>query len=469
MMATTRRRTVRIWLVALVALLAAGVVPVSKLTRTASAGMMLDIDKELSLLRDGRAQVHIGKARYRFAVFTFDDPDGTGLGNAVAGILSHDLLMKSKVSSIGVLRYVGGLGKASDEKQLRYFDKVEPLIESQGVQVAIWGTIRRSGEKVQIDSFTQLSPSVVRSAFSYSYRLPPSMGGGRLVHRIAPDRMLAQRLTLSSEQAHSLGSVAESLDRMRAGPKDSMRFVGQLPLGSVYYLEQRKGDWVKVGMQSGQGGWLRASGLCTGPCAPLLAVSQFASGLMAYDDRGDLPEANGLAPDALAFIDQLWAVEVLNRTPANVAEGEAMYRLKRWCPAGGAAEGNEDLSPGGAATCNLRALVRLVAPLRLAAKQSSSGAPLSMDLVRSVADELARASMSDPRYVPTLQNLATLFRVLGDGEREKLASTLANDAESAEGRAAGGTMPSPQPQPLDSQPPPALPADPSEQKLKRAD
>ena len=175
MMATAGRRMVRIWLVAL---LAAGVVPVNKLTRTASAGMMLDIDKELSLLRDGRAQVHIGKARYRFAVFTFDDPDGTGLGNAVAGILSHDLLMKSKVSSIGVLRYVGGLGKASDEKQLRYFDKVEPLIESQGVQVAIWGTIRRSGEKAQIDSFTQLSPSVVRSAFSYSYRLPPSMGGG---------------------------------------------------------------------------------------------------------------------------------------------------------------------------------------------------------------------------------------------------------------------------------------------------
>lgn len=470
MMATTVRRAVRIGLVALVALLAAGALPVGKLSTTASAGMKLDIDKELSLLRDGRAQLHIGKARYRFAVFSFDDPDGTGLGNAVAGILSHDLLMNSKVNSIGVLRYVGGLGTASGERQLRYFDKVEPLIESQGVQVAIWGTIRRSGEKVQIDSFAQLSPSVVRSAFSYSYRLPAAMGGGRLVHRLAPDRMLAQRLSLSAEQAQSLGSVAQSLDRMRAGPKDSKPFVGRLPLGSVYYLEQRQGDWVKVGMQSGQGGWLRASGLCTGPCAPLLAVSQFASGLMAYDDRGNMPESNAsLAPDALAFIDQLWAVEVLNRTPANVAEDEALYRLKRWCPAGDAEQGNENLPPGGAASCNLRALVRLVGPLRLAAKQPSSGAPLSLDLVRSVAHELARASMSDPRHVPTLQNLATLFRVLGDAEREKLASRLADDAESAERGVVGETMSSPQPQPSESQPPPALPPDPFEQKLKRAD
>jgi hypothetical protein len=470
MMATTKRCAVRIWLVALVALLAAGIAPVGKLTRTASAGMMLDIDKELSLLRDGRAQVHIGKARYRFAVFTFDDPDDTGLGNAVAGILGHDLLMNSKVSSIGVLRYLGGLGTASGDRQLRYFDKVEPLIESQGVQVAIWGAIRRSGEKVQIDSFTQLSPSVVRSAFGFSFRLPPAMGGGRLVHRIAPDRMLAQRLTLSAEQARSLGSVAESLERLRAGPKKSMPLVGRLPLGSVYYLEQRQGDWVQVGVQSGQGGWLRAGGFCTGPCAPLLAVSQFASGLMAYDDRGNIPESNEtLAPDALAFIDQLWAVEALNRAPADIAEQEALYRLKRWCPAGDEAKGNEVVPPGGAATCNLRALVRLIGPIRQAAKNTSSGARPGNDLVRSVADELARSSMSDPRHVPTLQNLATLFGVLGDVEREKLASRLANDADSADRSPIGEATPSPKPQPFEVQPPPALPPDPFEQKLKRAD
>jgi hypothetical protein len=471
MMTLSAKRAARICLMMLAALIGAGVAPVGGLVPAASAGMRLDIETELQLLREGHAQVHIGKARYRFAVFTFDDPDGTGLGNAVASILSHDLLMNSKVNSIGVLRYEGGLGKASDERRLRYFDKVEPLIESQGVQVAIWGTIRRSGEKVQIDSFTQLSPAVLRSAFSFSFRLPPAMGGGRLVHRIAPDRMLAQRLILSPEQARSLSSVAESVDRLRAGPKDSLPFVGRLPLGSVYYLEQRQGDWVKVGMQSGQSGWLRASGLCAGPCAPLLAVSQFASGLMAYDDRGNIPESDAkLAPDALAFIDQLWAVEALNRAPANIAEQEALYRLKRWCPARDEGNGNELVPPGGAATCNLRGLVRLVGPLRSAAEGSSSGTPLRRDLLHSVADDWARASLSDPRYVPTLQNLATLFAILGDAEREKLASRLADDASAAERGADGETSPTPESKPAGAQPQPTgFPPGSLEQNLKRAD
>jgi hypothetical protein len=140
MMTLGAKRAARICLMMLAVLIGVGVAPVGGLVPAALAGMRLDIETELQLLREGHAQLHIGKARYRFAVFTFDDPDGTGLGNAVASVLSHDLLMNSKVSSIGVLRYEGGLGKASDERQLRYFDKVEPLIESQGVEVAIWGT-----------------------------------------------------------------------------------------------------------------------------------------------------------------------------------------------------------------------------------------------------------------------------------------------------------------------------------------
>ena len=106
---------------------------------SARAGMPLDMERELSLLRDGQVKIHISGARYRYAVFTYEDPDQTGLGNALATIISHDLLVNGKVSSLGVLRYLGDLGKSSDEKQLRYFEKVEPLIESQGVQVAVWG------------------------------------------------------------------------------------------------------------------------------------------------------------------------------------------------------------------------------------------------------------------------------------------------------------------------------------------
>ncbi|PWB47075.1 MAG: hypothetical protein C3F18_12215 [Nitrosomonadales bacterium] len=438
-MLTNTKKSFWMWLVAPVALFFAG---------TASAGGIWDIEKELQLLRDGKVQQHIGKARYRFAVFTFDDPDGTGLGNAVASILSHDLLMNSKVSSIGVLRYVGNLGKAGEDKQLRYFDKVEPLIESQGVQVAIWGTIRRRGELVRIDSFMQLSPSVMRSAFSFSFSMPVEIGSGRLVHRIGPDRMLTQRLELSSEQASYLAPIAVDLDRLRATPNGSAPFVGQLPLGSVYYLQRRQGEWIQVGMQSGQSGWLRSTGFCTGTCAPLLSVSRFASELMAYDDRASLPErSERLAPDAKAFIDQLWAVEVLNGAPAQYAEQEALYRLNPWCPARDEAAFEDHAPPpGGAAICNLRAITRLVGMSRKAARQQLQDGQLKEDTMRSVADELAMVSMSDPRHVPTLKNLATLFGFLGDAERAKLAARLADEAASAVLVPAYDAAPPPEPQ-----------------------
>ena len=135
MMATTVRRAARIGLVALAALLAAGVLPVSKLTTTASAGMKLDIDKELSLLRDGRAQVHIGKARYRFAVFSFDDPDGTGLGNAVAGIRTGEGDIVSREFLGSVFRYRIRLGGGS----LIHLDEHKPAA----------ATLRREGERVR--------------------------------------------------------------------------------------------------------------------------------------------------------------------------------------------------------------------------------------------------------------------------------------------------------------------------------
>ena len=449
---------VRIWLLGLLTLFAAGLAPVGALQPAAWAGMRLDVDTELQLLREGRAQRHIGGANYRFAVFSFDDPDATGLGNAVASILSHDLLMNNKAHSIGVLRYEGGLGKPSGEAQLRYFDKVEPLIESQGVQVAIWGTIRRSGDKLRIDSFTQLSPAAMRSGFTYHFSLS-KMGGGRLVHRIAPDRMLTQRLTLSAEDAQSLGAQAARLNLLHDQPGEGARVVGELPVGSVYYLQKRSGDWVQVGMQAGRTGWLRGGGFCTGPCTPLLAVSQFASGLMAYDDSGAMPERSEmLAPDALAFIDQVWAVAILNGVPAEHAYQEVLYRLKPWCPEADAEAAAAAVPPGGAATCNLRAIARLVATIR-------RGEP-SRDLLISVANDLARASLSDPSYVPTLQNLVELFNRLGDIERLKLALRLAKAAEAEQAGQQAQAPPSAEPQgPAQEEQKSAPP----EQNIQRAD
>lgn len=417
-----RLRQLTAWLLALLLL---GLVPVANLMPAAIAGMAVDIDKELALLRDGRVQIHIGGARYRFAVFTYEDPDETGLGNALATIVSHDLLVNSKLSSLGVLRYLGDLGKAGDERQLRYFDKVEPLIESQGVQVAIWGMIRRTESGIRIDSYVQLSPSVMKNAFSFTFRPPREMGSAPLVHRIGPDRLLAQRRTFTEAEALELAAAAKKLSKPRTEPRDNAPMASELPLDKVYYLVERRGDWIKVAFQGGKPGWLRTSGFCHGAvCNPLMDVSQFATDLMAYDEHDShIPRHKAsLADDARVFLDQLFAVEVLNRAPPQYAETEVLHILNPWCDPQAAVP-----SPGGAATCNLRALARIIGPARAKAADGDMR-PLEPARISAIARQLAKDSLSDPRHVPTLTNLAILYGWLGDSERSRLAAQLAESA-----------------------------------------
>jgi hypothetical protein len=405
-----------VWLLGLLACLL-GVAP------TAQAGISKNIEDELRLLNDGQAKLHLTGSRYRFSVFSFEDPDGTGLGNALATLLSNDILMNGGVDSRGVLRYVGNLGSASGEKQLRYFDKIEPLIESQGVQVAVWGVIRRTPGGVRIDSYAQVSPSVMGKTFSFTLRLPEAMGRPPLVHRIGPDRLLIQRLELDADQAARLADVASRLDELRARPSRDAPVVARLPLDKVYYLLEKRGDWVHVGIDGGGNGWQRATGTCSGACAPLLAVSRFATDLMVYDERGTLPTGQAaLADDARAFIDQLRVVDVMNHASPDRVEAEALRILNPWCP--GEAAGLAS-PPGGAALCNLRVLARLKLPSLEAAARHL---PLDRKVLVEAAQQLAQASQSDPRHVPTLKNLATLFNLLGDSKRAQLASSLADQA-----------------------------------------
>jgi hypothetical protein len=417
-----RLRQLAVWLLAMILL---GIVPVMNLMPAATAGMAVNIDKELLLLRDGRVQIHISGARYRFAVFTYEDPDETGLGNALATIISHDLLVNSKLSSLGVLRYLGDLGKAGDERQLRYFDKVEPLIESQGVQVAIWGMIRRTESGIRIDSYVQLSPSVMEDAFSFTFRPPREIGNTPLVHRIGPDRLLAQRRTFTEAETLDLVAAAKRLAKLRTEPRDNAPLASELPLDKVYYLVERRGDWIKVAFQGGKPGWLRTSGFCPGAvCNPLVDVSQFATDLMAYDERDSrIPQHRAsLTDDARVFLDQLIAVDVLNRAPPRYAEAEVLSILKPWCdPQAGVP------SPGGGATCNLRALAQIIGPARARAAEGDYR-PLERERIRAITRQLAMDSLSDPRHVPILSNLAILYSWLGDSERSRLAAQLAESA-----------------------------------------
>jgi len=417
------RRRFSLLVIWLFTLLFIGWSPVDGFVPSARAGMPLDLERELSLLRDGQVKIHISGARYRYAVFTYEDPDQTGLGNALATIISHDLLVNGKVSSLGVLRYLGDLGKSSDERQLRYFEKVEPLIESQGVQVAVWGVIRRTEGGVRIDSYVQLSPSVMQKTFSFTFR-PREMGGAPLVHRVGPDRLQIQRRSFTDSEVQRLLNVAANLDSLRSAPRDNAPISSPLPLGKVHYLVERRGDWVKVAIQGGKSGWLRTKGFCTDVCASLLDVSQFAADLMAYDEHEYRIPArrSSLADDARVFIDQLLAVDALNRASPIDAEQVALAILKPWCdPQSGVP------SPGGGATCNLRALIQIVGPGKKAAALGDSRA-LERERIGAIVSQLARDSLADPRHLPTLSNLSVLFGWLGDSERASLASQLAQSA-----------------------------------------
>lgn len=52
---------------------------------------------------------------------------------------------------------------------------------------------------------------------------------------------------------------------------------------------------------------------------------------------------------------------------------------------------------------------------------------LSRGYVRTITDELAKASLEDPNNVDVLQNLGILFDFLGDSQRKKIADSLAKE------------------------------------------
>ncbi|MDX2481826.1 MAG: hypothetical protein QNK24_16005, partial [Desulfuromusa sp.] len=53
-------------------------------------------------------------------------------------------------------------------------------------------------------------------------------------------------------------------------------------------------------------------------------------------------------------------------------------------------------------------------------------------LIRGLADELAKASLDDPRNIDVLENLAVLFDAAGDGRRAGLARDITQKIASPE-------------------------------------
>jgi hypothetical protein len=444
------------------------------------AGKRVDVNAELRLLELGQTPPrHIPGASFRVAVFTFEDPDGTGLGDKAAALVERAILTGHSASSLGVLRYEGDLSPRQPG-DLGYFDKVERVVASQGVALAVWGRIARSRGELVVDTYAQVPSQTVESRFTWRLRMPHGMGGEQLLARLRPNRFAIQRLQLPLGAANAIRSAAQRLDELHGMPADAAAIVGRLPKEQVYTLLRREGDWVFLQVRGGPGGWARMPS-CPGECGGFLNAATFAGGLIGYQERGSAPpELPGLTPEARAVRDQLLALDGLN-DPELI--GQSIDLMKRWSSpvptSSGAGTGSQAprLPPGAAAAANAAAMARVsgllmrgfneayertrpeLESLRRAVREGrlkppvgvpegpgalrenglQSLSPLDIGLIydrtavdrealRAIAFQLVDAALLDPRNPELLQNIAVLFRSAGDAERAAKADRLAQPA-----------------------------------------
>lgn len=395
------------------------------------AGIRVSLEEELRLLEQGiQPRLRIAGAEFRVAVFTYEDPDETGLGNDLASLVAGEILLRSRVSSIGVLRYEGSV-LPEEQGRLGYFDKVERVAEAQQVTLAVWGVVRQVRERLVIDTYVQVPPGTIDGAFLWIVSLPEAMGGGDLLARLRPNRIPAQRLDLPLGAIEVLGQAARNLNELRSEPRIGAPIVATVPEGRVYWLDDRRDDWVHVRAGEGRVGWVPTSGHCEGDCRPLLDVGGFAGELLRFIATGRTPAtAKSLSPDARAVRDQIAALQALNGGVAEEIQYGIDASLSNWI--GPESAPDIQVPPGGAAFANILAISRVAVALKLALRGQESGdvqsefqgLTIDRDLVRSVAFDLAKASMDDPRNEDVLHNLAVLFEYVGEAGRAQLARSL---------------------------------------------
>ena len=362
-------------------------------------------------------QQEMAGAKLRIAVFTYEDPDSTELGEALATLMSHQILLKSRVPSIGMLHYIDGLSP-TPSTSLSYFDKVEKITYDQRVTLAAWGVVRRSGEQVVIDTYVQFPPWTIQKPFAWSVELPASMGGGALQMHLRPDRILVQRHEVSMQVSEAVHAMARSINESRGRPQDDAALEGARP--QVRYWTYQLNELVPNSTGVG------AVGHCTEACAPLLDAAGFIAGLLNFIESREIPTVtDSLELDTWVVRDQLSAVKELDTNPATV-----LQVVSGWLE--GAQTDATTVLPGGAAFANLRALAKVTDALQAAAREPWRGG-IAPTQVRDIAFELAQATLIDPRNLDVLHNLALLFQYAGEASRARLARELAAQVEAERG------------------------------------
>lgn len=396
--------------------------------RPSQTRIIMDSQKELGLIERGLTpERRIPNARFRVAVFTFEDPDDTGAGGAFASLIGRRVLLESGVESIGVLRYEGSLAP-TPQQPLSYFEKVERLVDAQQVTLAIWGMVRLQENSVLVDTFVQLPPAVVQNDFSWKLPLPEAMGGGSLLAQLRPSRILVQRQVLPRESLQTLQAAARAIDTLRAQPNESAPVVATLPVGTVYWFSQRRDDWVEISTDAYKG-WVPSDGNCADACARLFRAAQFGAGLLQFMQSRRIPQVtDDLQPEAHAVAAQLSVLNQLDTSEPGRFQNAVLRPLESLtqAPAGSAA---------GAAFANIHAMAKLTTSLQAAVldygdslDEGYDKVELPYSRVNDIAFELANASLADPRNTDILNNLGVLFRYTRDNQRAQLAERLAREA-----------------------------------------
>ncbi len=377
-------------------------------------GLKEDVD---SILAGRTLPERIPNAKYRIAVFEFEDPDRTGLGSAVSALIGREILLSSGLRSLGVLRYFGSLEPTREHPQ-SYFDKVDLVVGAQHASLAVWGMIRRDGDDIVVDVQAQIPDATVEKYFTWKLTLPRAMGGETLQARVWPTRMRVQRARLPARFIPALKRMAEAVDVVREGPSDNARMVARLPKDTTYTVQEVRGDWAKF-VINGESGWVRRAVKCQRECSPLLATAEFVGALLNFGGGGPVPKiSNDLSRDTAVVARQLAVLTSLRKKEFRPAS----YYLERW--------GDRDARDFGAPYADVLALSTLAAHLQEHRDQAYDTIRLRDEDVRKIAHGLAQASQDDPRNAELLENLAVLFRVVGDESRAGLASRLATQAQS---------------------------------------
>jgi hypothetical protein len=368
------------------------------------------LERDLYRLRT-EMLTYFPKARNRVAVFTFDDPDKTGLGDDLSFLISKGLLFSAPVRSFGVVNYQEGTAP-EEPGALAYYDKVEKITSGQDFVVSIWGRITKSMGTITVHAFGQLGISDQSKRFSFQARLPKAMGGGTLHVQPQISRFPIARLRLSAVSVEDIAAAATSVRKLREAPDPMAPVVDYLREGSAYRVIASHGDWVQLQQGNGSPGWTSVKVFCKEECRGLTNIVEFGNGLVAAANGTVFRRpVKGLSAEARAAQQQIYATQLLASEPDRAVVSASELR-------------NDPLfGPG---FKNIMAVGQLVAAVR---RTESRGfhyeeVDVGKTTVEMVARDLARTSLLDPDNRVVLKNLTTLFEYLKDEKRAKLATFL---------------------------------------------